>query len=299
MLGAIALLGVVVETPGAGASAAACGDSGWPAVAEGQPAAPVSSRLAGVFVWHDGSGWHVRTRGSAGEKLPFRGLVVASSRRAAPAALVRLTSTIGDTSSGETRLASDAISFSFTSGDSADGFDFMASCADSLAFTLSAPRVAPASAPGAVGSKGVRRSPLPPPPVLFPPVFLGGTGRAPALSFRLTRPPSTGVEGQVVVGPTCPVEPVKPPASAPNPCAAKPVRATVVVEALARGKVEPGKPLATVATDAGGRFHVDLPAGGYLLVPKARVGFSAKSEVVDVSAGVVTQVVLSIDSGIR
>lgn len=127
-----------------------------------------------------------------------------------------------------------------------------------------------------------------------------GARAAPAASFVLSRPPQTGVAGQLIAGPTCPV--VTP--SCPR---APGVQGTVRVEtAPATRDSGPGTFVKSVATDAQGQFSTDLPPGAYVLSarssapsPGASGESSSRAVQVDVQAGVVSQVILAFDTGIR
>jgi hypothetical protein len=127
-----------------------------------------------------------------------------------------------------------------------------------------------------------------------------GARRAPAASFVLSRPPQTGVAGQLIAGPTCPV--VTP--SCPQ---ARGVQGTVRVEtAPATRDSAPGTFVTSVATDAQGHFSTDLPPGAYVVSagssapsPGASGGSSSHAVQVDVQAGAVSQIILAFDTGIR
>ncbi len=105
---------------------------------------------------------------------------------------------------------------------------------------------------------------------------------------------ASGIEGQVLVGPTCPVE------RANDPCPDRPVQVYVWTE--------PGLPSMTVQTDADGRFRLPLPAGTYA-IDAGNCGPSMKCvsgglprfepQNVVVRAGSFTEVTLHGDSGIR
>ncbi len=102
---------------------------------------------------------------------------------------------------------------------------------------------------------------------------------------------SSGIQGQITIGPTCPV------ARAEDPCPDKPYQATV--------QVYQGKTLLTqVTSDVQGMFRLGLEAGSYTLVPQTPAGQFVTRPVsreipVVVEAGKYTQVVVQYDSGIR
>jgi hypothetical protein len=108
-------------------------------------------------------------------------------------------------------------------------------------------------------------------------MVLGSGTAAPTPTLSLVRPASNGVEGRVIHGPTCPVER---PTGCPIP--AKPAPGNVRIK--------------TVATDSDGRFSTTLDPGTYSLTPDQPRG---KPTVVDVAGGVISDVTLVVDTGIR
>jgi hypothetical protein len=74
-----------------------------------------------------------------------------------------------------------------------------------------------------------------------------------ACSRRASHTITTGVEGTISAGPTCPVE------HEGQPCAPSPVQAQVTVLAT------DGRTTAHAASDAKGRFRVSVPPGSYTL----------------------------------
>src|SRR5664279_921757 len=100
--------------------------------------------------------------------------------------------------------------------------------------------------------------------------------------------PDSGVRGQVLYGPTCPVQ-------RPGAICERPYQATVVVSRTAsRGTV------ARVRTSAAGRFTVRLRAGRYLVKVTSHTTFPRSwSQKVTVTAHHFTSLTIRIDSGIR
>jgi hypothetical protein len=99
---------------------------------------------------------------------------------------------------------------------------------------------------------------------------------------------TSGVEGQVFIGPVCPV--VQP----GQDCADKPYQATLVVNS------PNGREIAKVQTDMEGRFKIPLEPGEYILHPESPnvMPFAAEQAFV-VEAGRFTKVKITYDSGIR
>lgn len=102
---------------------------------------------------------------------------------------------------------------------------------------------------------------------------------------------SSGIEGQVLIGPTCPVMRE----NDPN-CADKPYPTTL-------GLYQNGQLLARLVTDDQGRFKVSPEPGTYTLVPEHKAGQIARplqtEQRVVVNAGVYTSVKVIYDSGLR
>lgn len=243
----------------AGIAATRCGEKGWPATAEGAPSSLRAASAAGYYVWHDLRGFHLELRSAPGTAL--------SGRIVADAALRLLAASPGFRSA----VRNNVLSFGPKRGAKAARIDFGASCAGSLAFSLGDAQAAS-------------------------PVLLGAKGPAPARSFELRRPAATGVSGTILVGPACPVLGAG--------CSGEPkhVRGTVRVETAPTSRSGDSPELVTtVETDAEGKFSVDLPSGHYsLIVVKKEPGFPlARPTLVDVEAGVVSDVTLVLDTGIR
>lgn len=102
---------------------------------------------------------------------------------------------------------------------------------------------------------------------------------------------SSGIEGQVLIGPTCPVMR----AEDPN-CADKPYPTTL-------GLYQNGQFLTRLSTDDQGRFKVSLEPGTYTLVPERKTGQLARplqtEQEVVVKSGAYTPVKVVYNSGIR
>ncbi len=109
-----------------------------------------------------------------------------------------------------------------------------------------------------------------------------------ATASAVTTGTDSGLRGQVLYGPTCPVQ-------RPGRTCERPYQATVVVtHAGVRGVI------ARVGTSADGRFTVRLRAGRYLVKATSRTGYPRSwSRVVSVSAHHFTGLTIRFDSGIR
>jgi hypothetical protein len=98
----------------------------------------------------------------------------------------------------------------------------------------------------------------------------------------------SGIEGQVFIGPTCPV--VQDGESCPD----QPYQATLTVLSPMGGEI------VQVQTDEQGRFKIPLEKGEYILHPESpNVLPFASDQTIVVEAGTFTQVTVKYDSGIR
>lgn len=96
------------------------------------------------------------------------------------------------------------------------------------------------------------------------------------------------VQGQVLSGPSCPVE------RAESPCPPHPVaRATVTASAA------DGSRVAEARTDDSGLFTLTLAPGTYRVAVSTALAAAAGGQTVTIRAGVTSHVHLMVDSGIR
>ncbi|MGH2521318.1 MAG: carboxypeptidase-like regulatory domain-containing protein [Anaerolineales bacterium] len=99
----------------------------------------------------------------------------------------------------------------------------------------------------------------------------------------------SGIEGKVIIGPTCPG-----PVVAESPCADQPYQATITV------MDEKNQPVKQLQSDETGSFKVTLAPGTYVLHPESPGGpTQAPEQTVTVVSGQFTQVTIVYDSGIR
>ena len=101
---------------------------------------------------------------------------------------------------------------------------------------------------------------------------------------------TSGVKGQALLGPTCPVMRVE------NPCPDAPYQASLTILRL------DGQEVTRFDTDAEGKFEVKLPPGDYILHPENPAGRPIQFAA-DVPFTVLpnefTNIIVSFDSGIR
>jgi hypothetical protein len=107
-------------------------------------------------------------------------------------------------------------------------------------------------------------------------------------SMKPPTPTESGIEGQVVIGPICPV------AQEGQECPDQPYQALLTVTS------SKGERIVQVQTDENGMFKIPLAPGEYVLHPESpnRLPFASEQSVL-VEAGRFTQVSVTYDSGIR
>jgi hypothetical protein len=102
---------------------------------------------------------------------------------------------------------------------------------------------------------------------------------------------NSGVRGQAVIGPMCPVMRVE------DPCPDEPYQASLTVLSL------DGQEVMRFTTDAEGKFEIQLPPGDYVLRSDVPAGKPVIPSAADVPFTVLpnqfTDVIVSFDSGIR
>jgi hypothetical protein len=97
-----------------------------------------------------------------------------------------------------------------------------------------------------------------------------------------------GIEGQVTLGPMCPV------VQAGNPCPDQPYQAWIDIHDAG------GKYVTRIQSDTDGRFRVGLEPGSYELHPESGNPLPrASDQQVEVAAGAYTAVTIAFDTGIR
>lgn len=110
-----------------------------------------------------------------------------------------------------------------------------------------------------------------------------------ACSTALADTPKSGIEGQVFIGPTCPV------VVEGSPCPDRPFQATITILDSRGVRVR------QFQTDEQGRFQIPLKPGTYTLVPEPSdiLVPHADPESVQVREASYTEVTVSYDSGMR
>lgn len=108
-------------------------------------------------------------------------------------------------------------------------------------------------------------------------------------SVQEAAPADSGVAGQVLIGPMCPVVQV-----GGQPCPDQPYQTTLTING------QDGKRITQVQTDQQGRFKLSLKPGNYILHAESpNVMPFAAEQSFRVAAGQFTQITVNYDSGIR
>ena len=108
-------------------------------------------------------------------------------------------------------------------------------------------------------------------------------------SLSVPTPADSGIDGQVTIGPTCPVVQIN------NPCPDKPYQATLTVLTASNHRK-----IIQFKTDANGYFRIALAPGEYILHPESpNVMPHAQDIPFSVVGGKYTRVDITYDSGIR
>ena len=109
-----------------------------------------------------------------------------------------------------------------------------------------------------------------------------------ACSTTTPAPVNSGIEGQVFIGPMCPV------VQAGQECPDQPYQAILTVNS------PEGERIVQIQTDEEGCFRIPLQPGDYLLHPESQNTLPfAREQAVIVEDGTFTQVIVNYDSGIR
>jgi len=102
-----------------------------------------------------------------------------------------------------------------------------------------------------------------------------------------TPPADSGIEGQVFIGPNCPV------VREGEECPDQPYQATLTVNN------PKGERIVQIQTEEDGQFKIPLPPGEYILHPESGRFPFADEQTIIVEEGAFTQVIVNYDSGIR
>ena len=101
-------------------------------------------------------------------------------------------------------------------------------------------------------------------------------------------PADATVTGVLTLGPQCPVETVD------EPCPDVPTTGTVAARDRTSGEV-----IAEASSDDDGTYHLEVPAGAYVLEATAERAMSCAPVDVDVASGTIEEADIPCDTGIR
>jgi hypothetical protein len=106
-------------------------DDPWPAWVQGVPANIDPLTAAGVYMWHDSNGWHIRVTHKTDSLRTFSGQLITSGTFANVTSVkLEAGDTLGVSANHHT------ISFLFTNYGHIDGLNFFTHCAPSIAFAF-------------------------------------------------------------------------------------------------------------------------------------------------------------------
>jgi hypothetical protein len=108
-----------------------CDEGHWPATVQGMPAGFDAGDAAGYRIWHDGSGWHLRTTTPSSDDHVFTGIIHSSGNFQVVARYL-------DESVDRIQVEGQTLRFEFHTHDRIDGLDFVVGCTDHVSFALQA-----------------------------------------------------------------------------------------------------------------------------------------------------------------
>jgi hypothetical protein len=106
-------------------------DDAWPSWTNGRPVNVDAKTAAGVYMWHDGTGWHIRVTHRGVARRTFSGELVTTGRFVGVSS-VRLEGHDSRSVSPDHHT----ITFRFENHGAIDGLNFRTRCAPSIAFTF-------------------------------------------------------------------------------------------------------------------------------------------------------------------
>jgi hypothetical protein len=122
---------VMIPAGAASQATARCDEGHWPATVQAEPRSFVAGGRAGFYVWHDSSGWHVRTTTPQRSPHPFTGTIVSSSD-------IKVVRQVRDEGRDSVTVNGNKLSFAFVTYKGVDGVDFKVGCTETVSFVLKA-----------------------------------------------------------------------------------------------------------------------------------------------------------------
>jgi hypothetical protein len=104
-------------------------DGGWPAEVQGRPAGFEPGDPAGVYLWHDGTGWHLRVTHQNDHRQVYSGTLVTSGTFSDVDAVK-----LEGNDSFKVGPDGHVITFRFNNYGGVDGLDFRTHCAEGIHF---------------------------------------------------------------------------------------------------------------------------------------------------------------------
>ena len=122
----LALLGAALIVPATAAAATTCDEGRWPAATQGMPVTYKSGARAGDYIWHNDTGWHLRTTHIGSRRVVFTGRIVSDQ----PLTVSGVRLERGDTFT----LSADklTLTYRFVNYGNVDGLNFRTACATKL-----------------------------------------------------------------------------------------------------------------------------------------------------------------------
>jgi len=129
--GVMAISGATVASGATSPPSCTTHDDPWPPYTQGVPAGIDPNTAAGVYMWHDAYGWHIRVTHHTDSLRTFSGQLITNGTFA-NVAPVQLEA--GDTLA--TSANKHTVSFLFTNYGHIDGLNFMTHCSTSIQFAF-------------------------------------------------------------------------------------------------------------------------------------------------------------------
>ena len=163
-LGSLSAAAVAALPAGAATAPASapvrCDEGHWPLTVQGEPRNFNPGDPAGYRIWHDASGWHLRTTTPREGETVFRGVIHSADD-------LVVVNKVSDEPADQVHVGDKTIVFELHTHDHVDGIDFRVGCTDHVTFELQANgQQVPAER-----------------------IWLGKVGRAPSNPFTVSRRP--------------------------------------------------------------------------------------------------------------
>jgi hypothetical protein len=129
----VLVAGMLSLVPGVASAAETtrCDEGYWPASVQVQPASYKVGGTAGYYIWHDRSGWHLRTTTPSKEATVFSGRIVSGGD-------IKALRVYKNEAADTVKVGANVMTFSFKTHNHVDGIDFTVGCTSRLRFALSA-----------------------------------------------------------------------------------------------------------------------------------------------------------------